>query len=539
MGGIPLSEPKKQNYLHGAAILAAGVVIMKILGAIYKIPLRNILGDAGYGYFNAAYSIYNVLLTISTAGLPVALSRMISASSTLGRYNQVRRTFRVAYITLAVLGALLSALMLLFPSEMAIILVHTPESTQSVFALAPAVLLVCITSAYRGYIQGHADMRPTTVGQVLEVLVKVIVGLTLAEWLLHTGESVPMASAGAIFGVTAGALAALIYMAVKCRPYRALPDSADVPQSARSTFARFVKIGVPITLGASVMSVITLLDTNLVNVRLLDAGLGNDLADTLYGSYSAMLTLYNLPAAFITPLTISVVPAISAAVAARDNAGAGEIAESSLRISTVISLPMGVGLSVLAFPIVNVLYSDTHEIGPTLLVWLGVASFFVCMALMTNAILQAGGNEKYPVWSMLAGGAVKLIVNWVLVGDPEVNIVGAPIGTICCYAVMCVMNALFMLKCMKRPPNFAKVLLRPALSSAVMGLSAWAVYGLAVRFIGGPDMGRLMMTLCMCAAIFVAVAVYLVMVIATRAVTYEDMKLVPKGEKLARILHIK
>ena len=167
MGGIPLSEPKKQNYLHGAAILAAGVVIMKILGAIYKIPLRNILGDAGYGYFNAAYSIYNVLLTISTAGLPVALSRMISASSTLGRYNQVRRTFRVAYITLAVLGALLSALMLLFPSEMAIILVHTPESTQSVFALAPAVLLVCITSAYRGYIQGHADMRPTTVGQVL------------------------------------------------------------------------------------------------------------------------------------------------------------------------------------------------------------------------------------------------------------------------------------------------------------------------------------------------------------------------------------
>ena len=158
---------------------------------------------------------------------------------------------------------------------------------------------------------------------------------------------------------------------------------------------------------------------------------------------------------------------------------------------------------------------------------------------MTNAILQAGGNEKYPVWSMLAGGAVKLIVNWVLVGDPEVNIVGAPIGTICCYAVMCVMNALFMLKCMKRPPNFAKVLLRPALSSAVMGLSAWAVYGLAVRFIGGPDMGRLMMTLCMCAAIFVAVAVYLVMVIATRAVTYEDMKLVPKGEKLARILHIK
>ena len=142
----------------------------------------------------------------------------------------MRRTFRVAYVTLAVLGALLSALMLLFPSEMAIILVHTPESTQSVFALAPAVLLVCLTSAYRGYIQGHADMRPTTVGQVLEVLVKVIVGLSLAEWLLHTGESVPMASAGAIFGVTAGALAALVYMA---REVPALPGAAGAPRTCR------------------------------------------------------------------------------------------------------------------------------------------------------------------------------------------------------------------------------------------------------------------------------------------------------------------
>ena len=161
------------------------------------------------------------------------------------------------------------------------------------------------------------------------------------------------------------------------------------------------------------------------------------------------------------------------------------------------------------------------------------------MALMTNAILQAGGNEKYPVWSMLAGGAVKLIVNWVLVGNPDINIVGAPIGTICCYAVMCVMNCFFLLRCMKRPPNFGKVLLRPALSSAVMGLSAWAVYGLAVRFIGGADMGRLVMAVCMCAAILVAVLVYLVMIIATRAVTYEDMKLIPKGELIARILHIK
>ena len=158
---------------------------------------------------------------------------------------------------------------------------------------------------------------------------------------------------------------------------------------------------------------------------------------------------------------------------------------------------------------------------------------------VSNAILQAGGNEKYPVWSMLAGGAVKLAVNWVLVGNPDVNIVGAPIGTICCYAVMCLMNCVFLHSCMKRPPNYVKVLLRPAVSSAVMGLSAWAVYGLAVRFIGGADMGRLVMAVCMCVAIFVAVFVYLVMVVATRAVTYEDMRLIPRGDKIARLLRIR
>lgn len=529
-----MSEPKKQNYLHGAAILTLGVIIMKILGAIYKIPLRNILGDAGYGYFNAAYSIYNVLLTISSAGLPVALSRMIAEANTLGRYNQVQRTRRVAFVTLTVLGGALSALMLFFPSEMSVVLVHKPESAKSVFALAPAVMLVCMTSAFRGYIQGHEDMRPTTVGQVLEVLVKVIVGLTLAEWLIHTGSDVQTASAGAIFGVTAGALAAVIYMGLKSRNYGRDKHSDDVPDSVGDTFKRFIKIGVPITLGASVMSVITLLDTNLVNVRLLDAGLSGELADTLYGSYSAMLTLYNLPAAFITPLTISVVPAISAAIAERDEHAAGEIAESSLRISTIVSLPMGVGLSVLAYPIVNVLYTDTHEIGPTLLVYLGIASFFVCISLMTNAILQASGYEKYPVYSMLAGGAVKLIVNWVLVGNPDINIVGAPIGTICCYVVMCVMNCVFLHRCMKNPPNYSNVLLRPIISSAVMGVSAWGSYALLTRFASA-----LPMAISMLISICVAVVVYVLMVAVTKAVTYDDLKLIPKGEKIAQILRIR
>ena len=542
-----MSETKKQNYLHGAAILAFGVAIMKVLGAIYKIPLQNILGDTGYGYFNAAYTIYNVLLTIATAGLPVALSRMISEANTLGRPMQARRIFRVATATLFVLGFVFSALMFLFPTDMAILFVSKAEVSQCVYALSPAVLLVCLTSAFRGYIQGHGNMKPTTVGQVLEVLVKVIVGLALAVYLTKQGESLPIRSAGAIFGVTAGGLAALIYMFIcYLRQYKgksadACTGGTDTPDSVGRTLGQFIKIGVAITLGASVMSVISLIDTKLIQEQLPNvAGIGEQLADELYGSYSAMQTLYNLPAAFITPMTISLVPAISAAVAKKAHNEAGSIAGSGLRISAVIAMPMGVGIAVLAYPIVKVLYPNTNEMGPTILAYLGVASVFVCIALVTNAILQANGNERLPIISMIAGGVVKIAANLLLVGQPSVNILGAPIGTICCYAIICILNCFFISKCLLRRPSYIKAFVRPLISSAVMGAAAWAVYGLADKLLGAEAGGsRLMLIIAMGAAIAVAVVVYLVLVIVTHAVTLEDMKLIPRGEKIAKLLKIK
>ena len=179
-----MSDSKKQNYLHGAAILAFGVVIMKILGAIYKIPLGNILGDVSYGYFNTAYNIYNVFLTLATAGLPVALSRMISEANTLGRPMQAKRTFRVALVTFAAIGVIGTAVLALFHVEFAVGM-DSPRSAQSILAVSPSVLLCCVLSAYRGYCQGNGNMKPTTVGQVLEVFAKVIVGFVLAYILLH------------------------------------------------------------------------------------------------------------------------------------------------------------------------------------------------------------------------------------------------------------------------------------------------------------------------------------------------------------------
>ena len=370
------------------------------------------------------------------------------------------------------------------------------------------------------------------------MLVKVVVGLVLAWYLRDLGRSLPLVSAGAIFGVTAGSLAALVYMfAYKRRCYSALPAGNDVPESGARILSTLLKVGIPITLGSSVLSLINLVDSGLCMGRLQDAaGFSYADAKVLYGVYGKAQTLYNLPASFITPLTISVVPAIAAAMALRHRGDASRIAENSMRIAAVIALPMGVGLSVLADPIMNTVYPDSHASGGLLLTIMGIASFFVCMALMMNAILQAGGNEKYPIYSMLVGGVVKVAVNWVLVANPDINIIGAPIGTLSCYVVMCVMNYIFMCRRLTERPSLGRILLRPAIACAAMGLSAWAVYGLCYRFLGE---GGLHMAIAMVAAIGVAVVVYFVLVVALRAITYEDMKLIPKGEKLARILHIR
>ena len=195
-----MPKAKKQNYMHGAAILTVGVIIMKVLGAIYKIPLGNILGDEGYSMFMGAYSIYNIFFTLATAGLPVALSRLVAEADAHNRVRQEEKTFRVALLTFAAMGVLFSFILFAFPEWLAANYLENPDAAMSIRAMAPAILLVCIVSAYRGYCQGNGNMIPTTVDEVLEVLFKVISGLLLAALLIRAGKGLPMGSAGAILG---------------------------------------------------------------------------------------------------------------------------------------------------------------------------------------------------------------------------------------------------------------------------------------------------------------------------------------------------
>ena len=532
---------KKQNFLHGAVILTAALIVVKILGAVYKIPLGNILGDDGYGYFLAAYTVYNVFYTVSTAGVPVALSRLIAAAEANERPMQIRRYFRVALITFFIVGLICSLAMFLFPTELAIAINHE-QSAQSIWALSPSVLLCCMLAVYRGYFQGRSNMFPTAVSQVLEVLFKVLFGLALVVLFRNMDRSLPLQSAAAISGVTVGSLAALLYLIVhKRRNFGDTPLPAqhtDQPNSYADTLKALLIVAIPISIGASVQSVINLIDTWQMGLLETGAGLSTPVADVLYGVYGKAQTLYNLPATIISSLSVSVVPAVAAQLALKNFQSAKSTSETALRITAVLALPMAVGLAVLSMPIMKVIYWSAAEQGGQLLMILAIASFFLCMVTVMTGILQAAGKERLPVIAAAIGGAVKVGVNWWLISKPEVNIFGAAIGTVCCFFVICVLDFLFMKQCFGEFPHLGKILARPLVSTAVMGGSAFGMYQLC-RLVLGADPGRMMMAVYLAASIGAAVVVYLVMVIVTRSITAEDMKLVPGGEKLAKVLKMK
>lgn len=545
-----VAQPQKQNsFFGGAAILAAGILIVKLIGMFYKIPLINIIGEAGAADFNNAYNIYAVLLTVSTAGLPVAVSKLVSEANALDRRNQVRRTFRLALVLFLALG-LISFLVMFFRADTLAGMMNDSKAAAGIRALAPAVVCVGCLAALRGYSQGHSNMAPTSVSQIIEALCKLVVGLGLAFWLVKQGKDPDVAAAGAITGVTVGTVVALAYMVLDFLLSRGREDirGTDRPDSAGSILANILKIAVPITLSSSMVGIVTVIDSSLVQGQLQSAlDLTEQASRTLYGNYSGALNIYNLPTSLMAAITASVIPAVSAALARRDRRGAARITGSALRITALLSFPMGVGLFVLGTPIIRLLFPKLNvAVAGPLLSTLGIATPFVCMVLVCNSVLQAHGFINLPVIVMVLGGIVKIVNNYNLVG--AIGIAGAPVGNILCFGLALVLDLVVITRVIPNRPRLLPIFAKPAVASAVMGGAAWAVYGLLSRILSSEQVdqaGQTVRTVSrmgnaagILLAIAVAGVVYLVLVIALRAISRDDLALMPKGDKLARLLRL-
>lgn len=538
-----MEDSKKQsNYLKGASILTATMIITKIIGAIYKIPIYNLLGDEGTTHFQVTYTIYNLLLTLSTAGIPVALARLISAAKALDRPNQIRRYYSVSYWTFMIVGIIGSVSMFIYAQPLADFM-NDSEVAIGVRALAPAVFFACLVSVYRGYSQGYNDMLPTAISQILEVVCKLVFGLAIAWYLSSRGFGLATVSAGAIVGVTIGLGLAVPVLAVLRRKLVkkfASNAQSDVPKTVLSTFWELMRVSIPIMLGSSVLNIISLIDTKLILSRLeFGAGFTKIEREVLYGVNSKALPLFSLPTAIITPISVAIVPVIAAAIARKQRDEARGIMESSMKLTNLIAMPAAAGMCVLSYPIFQALFPNSNEKGPAILAILAIASFFVCSYVITSAVLQARGFEKVSLISLPVGGIIMIVLDYMLVGIRSINILGSPIGTLACYFVITLINISVMAFKVPERPNLLKITVRPAVCTALMAVAAVAVYGLMEKFCFVPLGGGVWAyRLCLAVAIVVAVAVYAVLIISLRAVTREDVLLLPKGEKIANFLHI-
>ena len=545
--GVQRLQRKKQNFIQGAVILMIASLVVKVIGAFFQIPLLNMIGgkdSPAFGMFSAAYRIYTAMLMISTVGLPAALAKMVAEASACGREHEVRRIVRVAGCIFVPLGALCSVALFCGAGTFAE-WIKSADSRPAVMAIAPSVLMVSILAVFRGYYQGRSNMVPTAVSQVIEAMGKLFIGLGLAHYAVQHSFSDPMVAAMTVLGVTIGEAAAAVYMLVQGAVTRrgsstvhALNDSVRPAGQLAKTL---LSLSIPITISSAVMSLTDLIDVALISSRLQSPAVGMTAREAMstYGIYTGQaINFFNLPQTLITALAVSVLPTIASARAAQNHTKVAKTLSTTLRMTIIITLPAGAGFILLSGPILRMFYSQGTVLGGQLMGLLGYAVPAVALVAVTNAALQAFGRIDLPLVSMFAGAVVKMLGDYFLIGSPELNIAGAPISTAVCYWLIALINLFHIKRLSNALPPVGKTVGRPLAATVGMGAAVFIVQRVLTGVLNAAP-GSMLDKLVTLACIGVAVVVYAVLLLALRAIERDDVLLLPKGEKIADMLHLK
>ena len=580
-----MAERKKQTLLTGAGALAIATVLVKIIGALYKIPLTNLITVEGYAYFQGAYAVYTPLYAISMAGLPVAVSKLVSQNIELGKINDAKRIFTVArklFFLVGVAGTVVLAAIAVPYSR----LVNSPENFISILAISPCIMFCCQMSSFRGYYEGLKNMTPTGVSQVIEAVIKLVFGLAgtyicFNHWLKSYHENAvdgvakvfgvevkneaealaamyPYAAAVAILCVTLGSLFGLLYLYVHYKRHgfgftRTELVNSPPAQSDKKLRSQIIRIAAPVALSSLILNISNIIDDTTIRTRLAYAmangadvikqmyastftvtqTLDSGIADYLYGSHASVLNLKNLIPTITMTLGISAIPALSSAWAAKNKKDIRVSVESVIRVTMMIALPAGLGFAALSEPILDLLYHSQRDMIPIAAPMLRVYGFgiflFSIISPVTN-MLQAVGRTDIPLKSVAIGSALKIFLNFLLIGQPEINIHGAPYSTTICYIVMVSINLTSLLKITKVKINFVSVFVKPLIAAAACGVSAWSVYFILAEKLALS--GRISAVL----AIGFAACVYAVILVLVKGIAKDDLEMLPKGEKIAKVL---
>lgn len=579
---------KKQSLLNGALVLVLATAFVEVIGVLYKIPLTELIGTMGRGYTGTAFNIYIPVYNIAMAGLPVAISKLVAQSIAEGHFNNVKKIFKIAFRLFFAAGAIGTVVLLLLAYPYAKSM-KAMESLPSIFMIAPAVFVCCVMATYRGYYSGLRNQNPSAVSQMFEVVGKLAFGLGLAYVIQRYGMScfeqglpvfgkecstsseavmalTPYAAAASIFGVTMGAVCSLLFLIIRHKIVgdKITPEElATSPEAdtGRNIAKLMFAIAVPVVVSTLVMNITNLIDSWAIQYRLqyaIDSGLpvisdmysealsiadkmtNVQLKSYLYGAYEIALDFRNLVPTITTTLGMSAIPVLAEAWTLKNKLMIRSSIESVMRVAMLISLPTGIGMAILSKDLLNIMYgmSDSITISATVMTLYGCFTFIMAAAQPLINMLQAIGRADIPMKSVSVAAVVKVIINFILIGIPGINIMGAIVGTFCFYLITVSVNLNALIKETGVKLSYKSVFFKPLFCSLMCGVAAWAVSGLCRNFMPAFELGSRVSNNTVSAVIGIisAVVVYVLALLFTKTIVKEDVKMLPKGEKICKVL---
>lgn len=548
----PVSK-KKGNQRHKASsfvvqgsILAAAGILVRLIGMLYRIPMTNIIGDEGMGYYSTAFNVYNIMLILSSYSLPLAVSKMVAARTARGEYRNVSRVLFTALIYATLAGGSACFVTWHCAEFFAEVVFATPLCVYALKTLAPTIWLMAYLGVLRGFFQGHGTMIPTAVSQIFEQIVNALISLAAASILFRaglnsnkvygtTGYPEAFGAAGGTIGTGAGAFTAFLLMLFLFLLFRPMllrkvkKDKSGRLDTYREISCTFVVTVIPVILSSAVYNINSVLDNGIMAHGFERLGRGDEFL-ALWGIYNnKYMLLVHVPLAIANSLSSSLLPSLSGAVAKKDRHAARAKTALAIRFAMMIAIPSAVGLAVLAEPVNQLLFrsADNHEAVRMLMLG-SAAVVFLSLSTVMNAILQGINKMNVPVKNALIALILHLIVLYALLMGCKLGIYSMVFANLFFAVVMCMLNARAIKKELHYHQEITKTFFIPALSSAVMGAVAYLVYRLAALVLKN----NLLST---AAAIMAAVAVYGILLLRLRGIEASELTSLPGGTRLLRL----
>ena len=537
-----IKKEKGTSFMKNVAMLMIAQIVIKILGFIYRLVILNVegFGNIGNGYYDTGYTVYSLLLTISSVGIPTVISKLVSERVATGDHRGAYRIFKISLKIFTIIGAILSVALFLGAELIASKILNVPDIKYVLMVLAPAIMFVASSSVIRGYFAGLGSMKSTSVSQTLEQFFNCVLTITFVYALV--GKEPAIMAAGGNVSTTLAIIISFTYLFIfyKRRKKGILADceAQTVPEEDKTTgklLKTIFAISIPMTIGSLISVVNTMIDTATISNCIQTAFSG--ILDTkealeakameLSGTLSKVITIIHLPLAITASFCTALVPAISSAISVKDYKTVNKRLTFSIFASILIIMPCAVGMAVLAEPILKLIYPAAYD-GALILMLSTLTMIFVSLNYVVNGGLYGFGKIHIPAISLAIGGLIKLVFNVVLISNPKINIYGAVITSIVSQGLAFGICLYYLNKQIKLDMNFKDNVLKPILASAIMGAIVYFTYRLLI----GP-FGNAISTII---SILVGVISYAILVLITKMLKKEDLYMIPFGAKIYGVL---